>query len=241
MTFGEKLKQLRSDKNLTQPEVSEAMGIEQSYLSKLENDKSLPSNDVLNRILNVFDLKISDLVDGLAQGTKNQLTQIPDVAAYFNSRRHEIISNRKSWLLLSALLVSMGVAFIYAGERHLFFTDKVFQYMSRGVILEGESKELFQFPIRSVPQKMKLTHGGVGDFVAAVNARSDQIYLLSDSFRGNIFNVEVGGGSRTYTLTPSLITRIDPWQSKLVVFLGLLMGVFGLIGLGLERRLSSNK
>ena len=65
MKFGEKLRVLRNDKDLTQPELAEAMGIEQSYLSKLENDKSLPSNDVLNRILDVFDIEVGDLVNDL--------------------------------------------------------------------------------------------------------------------------------------------------------------------------------
>ena len=54
MNFGDKIRQLRTDKNLTQPELAAAMGIEQSYLSKLENGKSLPSNDMLQRILDVF-------------------------------------------------------------------------------------------------------------------------------------------------------------------------------------------
>ena len=62
MKFGHKIRQLRNDKNLTQPQLAESMGIEQSYLSKLENDKSMPSNDVLNRILDVFDIELGDLV-----------------------------------------------------------------------------------------------------------------------------------------------------------------------------------
>ena len=40
MTFGEKLRRLRNDKVHTQPELAELMGIEQSYLSKLQNDSS---------------------------------------------------------------------------------------------------------------------------------------------------------------------------------------------------------
>lgn len=44
MNFGEKLKRIRTEKNLTQPRFAEAIGIEQSYLSKLENDKSQPSD-----------------------------------------------------------------------------------------------------------------------------------------------------------------------------------------------------
>ncbi len=40
MRFGEKLKELRNEKEWTQPEMAEAIGIEQSYWSKLENGKS---------------------------------------------------------------------------------------------------------------------------------------------------------------------------------------------------------
>ena len=83
MDFGEKIRQLRNNKDLTQPEAAEAMGIEQSYLSKLENDKSLPSNDVLNRILDVFGLEIGDLVSDLSQGAKNQLRQSTHAARPF--------------------------------------------------------------------------------------------------------------------------------------------------------------
>ncbi len=67
MKFGEKLKELRNEKEWTQPDMGEAIGIEQSYWSKLENDKSLPSNDIFIRILEVFGLDIADLVDDLDQ------------------------------------------------------------------------------------------------------------------------------------------------------------------------------
>ncbi|MDQ2077737.1 helix-turn-helix domain-containing protein [Marinimicrobium sp. ABcell2] len=38
MTLGERLRQLRTEKSWTQPQAAETIGIEQSYLSKLEND-----------------------------------------------------------------------------------------------------------------------------------------------------------------------------------------------------------
>ena len=46
-------------------------------------------------------------------------------------------------------------------------------------------------------------------------------------------SLEVGGGSRTYYLQDD--TEIDPWQSKLIVFVGVLMTMFGLVGLFLEK------
>jgi hypothetical protein len=48
--------------------------------------------------------------------------------------------------------------------------------------------------------------------------------------------VPVKGGSRTYRLRRE--TEIDPWQNKAITFVGVLMLVFGTIGLVLERKLS---
>ena len=56
------------------------------------------------------------------------------------------------------------------------------------------------------------------------------------SYRGNIFNVPVTGGSRTYYLQND--TEIDPWQNKAITMFGILMLVFGVIGLVLEKKLS---
>ena len=45
MTLGEQLKRIRVNKGLSQPELAELSTIEQSYLSKLENDKKIFLND----------------------------------------------------------------------------------------------------------------------------------------------------------------------------------------------------
>ncbi len=236
MNFGDKLKQLRNDKGLTQPDLAAAMGIEQSYLSKLENGKSLPSNDVLNRILDVFGLDIGDLVDDLDQGARNQLRQIPDVASHFNQQKLELIGNRRRWLLLSSLLLAFGVAFIYAGYMHVFFSDTVYQYQSDGLVLDGEPKELFRNPRRFLPNGSDTK--AANQFLNSIKARTDEDYVMHSDFRGNVYNVKVSGGSRTYFLAGR--TKIDPWQSKIIAILGVIMAVFGLIGIFLERKLSRN-
>lgn len=234
MKFGEKLKQLRNDKDLTQPELAEIMGIEQSYLSKLENEKSLPSNDVLNRILDVFDIAVGDLVNDLDQGARNQLRQIPDVGDHFNRQKQLLIGNRRRWILASALLLSFGVALVYAGNVHLLFSNIVYQYKSHGVVFDGESKEIFFRPQLFIPEAAE--RDVAIEFLDSIKARIDEVYLLDREFHGNVFNVTVEGGSRTYFLEDD--TEIDPWQSKLVVFVGVLMTIFGLTGIFLERKLS---
>ena len=54
MTLGEYIKDARAQMQLSQPQLAEQIGIKQSYLSKLENDKSLPSNEVFRRLLNAL-------------------------------------------------------------------------------------------------------------------------------------------------------------------------------------------
>lgn len=234
MKLGQKLRQLRVDKQMTQPDLAEALGIEQSYLSKLENDKSLPSNDVLNRILDVFELDLAELIDALGQGPRNQLRHLPDVADYLRSQKRMIIGNRKRWLLSSSATLALGVALIYAGVAQMFFSTTVYQYMSHGVVREGEPKEIFRRPQMAVAELADhQARAAAGD---AIRARINEDFVLSSRFRGSIFNVKTDGGSRTYYLQSE--TEIDPWQNKGVTFLGVLLAILGLAGIALERKLS---
>lgn len=237
MDFGDKLKQLRNDRNLTQPEAAAAMGIEQSYLSKLENEKSLPSNDVLNRILDVFELEIGDLVSDLGQGARNQLRQLPDVADYFSRQKQLLLGNRQRWLVVSTLLLSVGIALVYAGNVHMFFSDVIYEYKSHGIVLAGESKEIFSNPGRYI--RTAASQEKQDEYIDSIRARTDEVYRRTENFQGNIFNVAVDGGSRTYYLEAE--TEVKPWQSKLVVFIGLLMAISGMTGIILDRTLSRSQ
>lgn len=234
MDFGDRLKGLRQEKSLTQPELAEVMGIEQSYLSKLENGKSLPSNDMLQRILDAFGLEVGELVDGLDQGVRNQLRRIPLVGDYLNRQKQLMIGNRRRWLLVSALLASFGAALIYAGNAHLFFPDVEYEYVSKGIVLEGESKELFEHPGVALPQ-------GVGReekdrIMNAIYARLDEDYVRTTGYRGTLYNVPVDGGSRTYSLQGE--RPLNNGRNKAIVFAGVLLLAFGTIGIVLEKKLS---
>src|SRR5579859_5108682 len=57
MSFEENLRTLRLARGLTQPLLAEKTGIEQSYLSKLENGRSHPSDEVLGRLAQALEVK----------------------------------------------------------------------------------------------------------------------------------------------------------------------------------------
>lgn len=54
MTFGEKLKTLRKNSNLTQKQLGELLGVAKSVVSYYEQGDRCPSQDVLIRMASIF-------------------------------------------------------------------------------------------------------------------------------------------------------------------------------------------
>ena len=231
MNLGDKLRQLRQNKGLTQPEVAEAIGIEQSYLSKLENGKYIPSADVFGRILEVFQLPVSDLVDDLDARDRNQLRQIPDVAGYYNRQKSIILGNRRRWLIGSMMLLAVGAALMYAGVTESIVGGVVYTYVSPGVVLDGEEPDVFQ-AVFSDGYRRNL---GIDD-VELLRARIDHHYIQTSQFRGTIFNLPVDGGSRTYRRESW--NTVDAWQNNVAAMIGVFLLVLGGTGIFLQKKLS---
>ena len=121
MLLGEKLRQLRDSKEWTQPEAADSIGIEQSYLSKLENDRSLPSLEVFRRLIDAYDVSVAEVMEDIDPSSIPQLSQITDVADYVNTQRQlrrEMIQKRTR---LQTITVAFGAGLIYAGLAELFF------------------------------------------------------------------------------------------------------------------------
>lgn len=62
MTFGEKIKKLRADNNLTQEQLAEMLFVTRTAVSKWETDKGLPGIDTLKLISSTFNLSLDELV-----------------------------------------------------------------------------------------------------------------------------------------------------------------------------------
>lgn len=60
--MGEALKLLRIFNQYTSVELADMLGLSQSYISELENNKKQPTLDVLDRYANVFKMKKSTLM-----------------------------------------------------------------------------------------------------------------------------------------------------------------------------------
>lgn len=63
MAFGEKMKQLRNEKGLTQQQLAEELNITKRTIINYEGGKSYPTTDALPRIASFFGVVVNDLMD----------------------------------------------------------------------------------------------------------------------------------------------------------------------------------
>ena len=235
MTLGEQLKKLRQERELSQPELSALVGIEQSYLSKLENDKSIPSNEIFQKILTSLAI---DLAEFLAMfdlsEAKHQLIQIPMIDAWFKQHKKVSVISQRRYLYICSFLIVVAITLFFTGASKLIFTERFYQYQSPGVVLKGEPKNIFyswrEFIDRSEKDHRKVQ---MAKNIEMAQRRDDIIYLSPQNL-GGLFTKEVDGGLREYHLDKEVIISqsINAWLQIIGV---LLLGT-GIMGFVLERR-----
>jgi len=75
-TIGQRIKQVRVSGRLTQARFAEKIGVDPSYISKLEKDKQEPSRQLLKAVSTLFSCDILWLTDGLESKKKQEVDQI---------------------------------------------------------------------------------------------------------------------------------------------------------------------
>ena len=234
-TLGQQLKQLRNNKKLSQPEFAQQVGIEQSYLSKLENDKSIPSNEIFRALLIALDLSIDEFMKPLTYShDKTRLMQIPDLELWFKSKAVKSSVAQRKIIYLAMFLISFGCALFYAGHKNYLFNERFYEYKSLGVIKNDEPLNIYthwsNYIIDSNREKRE-------EKTREMLARRVLSFKLMDEYIGESFVEEVEGGKRLYNVD-ELSRTIPHAGNSWFEFLGILAAVFGLAFALLEPRLT---
>lgn len=241
MNVGEKIRQLRTERNLTQPQLAESIGIEQSYLSKLENGKSVPSADIFQAILKAFAVDVATFLEGIDDRiVRSELRQIPEVANHLNAGVAERIHNIRRWLLGSAAACAVGLTLVVAGYKGLLYSNKMFTYSSMGATLINEPTNfysVFQELLEARARAKQITEEEryMLKFEFMKRVRQDQVF--SDFYRGEAFNLNVIDGTRRYELNK--VVEFVHGNNKRLMLLGSLLTFGGLFGFVVEARLRS--
>lgn len=92
MYFGEKLKRLRKEKNLSQIDLADKVGVTRSSIANYETGRNYPANDILTKFATLFNVSIDYLVDDNFNGIpKNHIPVLGIVKAGYNYLAEENI------------------------------------------------------------------------------------------------------------------------------------------------------
>ena len=240
MNFGEKLKQLRTDKNLTQPQLAEAIGIEQSYLSKLENDKSIPSAEIFQAILKALAVDVGTLLDNIDKKfIHSQLRQIPEVNNYLHASLVCEIHHFKKWLFGSATACVFGLSLIVGGYMGFIFSNVHYAYYSEGVVTNNEPADIFDHYHQIYTYQSRagiISEIEESKLIAEIEStRRRPEHLDQTTYQGEFFKRDVAGGFRQFSLRKT--DSIRRMENNLLMFVGTLLAFAGLFGFIVENRL----
>lgn len=178
MKFGDYLRQLRLQRGWTQPQAATRVGIEQSYLSKLETGKSIPSSEIYDKLVSAYDLAANDMLEILFPAELDRLREIDSLRPFMlaQSNRRRAIPRR--WLSAGLAGLALGGGFCGLSMIDRAHEIAAYTYMSDGVLTQGASLE------------------------AEPAARSEQTRFITQ-MRGPIFTESVGEGMRVWRLVGS--------------------------------------
>ena len=74
MAIGDRIKQLRTTKNMTQSDLSEIVGLTYIQIGRYEKGKSNPSSDVLQKLASALDTTTDFLMSGDTEQVQAQLS-----------------------------------------------------------------------------------------------------------------------------------------------------------------------
>lgn len=223
MKLGEKIKLLRSEMDLTQPELARKAGIEQSYLSKVENEKGSPSFDVINRIAMSLETSGMEIINSLNQSyIEDKLSHIPEVAAEYAVIRKKRESSLKKRYIASAFIIVLGFGLLVLGGNNILYPEFSHNYISEGVVLEGEAIDQFS---TSRISEIGETREEWKDRLKNNRDRNDRVYYSSYDTNVPSFIEKVAGGRRLYNYNGN--TEIKRIQNDVVLIFGIMFIMSG--------------
>lgn len=240
MNFGERLKQLRTGKGLTQPQFAQMAGIEQSYLSKLENDKSVPSAEMFGTIVAALGMDAATFLQDVDQDVlAATLRHIPQVTQFTSSEVAAQVHHTKRWLFGSAAAWLLGFAMMLAANDGIFFSNTMYKYSSPGVIRPGEAENVFSTYREVLANQLLaklITVEEMGKQSAEFVARRDRPVTVEwPENRGTVYYEPAENGRRRFELVNT--RHIEAKGNRILQYLGAIVLLSGFVGLFIEWRL----
>lgn len=195
MKFGDYLRNCRDKLEWTQPEAAAKIEIEQSYLSKLETGKSHPSEEIFNKLVEVYQINADDLYEKISSEELSKLKELKQVRDAILKRDKTQVTTTRGWLLVGFIMMMLGGTFLGIAiiPEH---SSVEYLYRSQGVLQSDEPLDqysLIEQQLHDSPQNQKLIAKQ-----RELLVRLDQMDEVSNQDKGNAFVKSTFKGRRLF-------------------------------------------
>lgn len=207
MRFGDYLRQERAERGWTQPQAAARARIEQSYLSKLENNKSIPSSDIYARLVEAYGIDAEEMAGVLFPAELDRLREIDALRELLLQRSRADIETPRRILITGLVALIVGGGFLGFSQLEPARMVTQYTYQSTGVIAAND------------PADTAIPPSAPGE--------DEQTKFLTQ-LRGPTFTEEVPGGRRVWNLAGSdEVLRAPPFRWALIPGIALIIGGLG--------------
>lgn len=223
MRFGDLLRAKRKARGWTQPQASERIDIEQSYLSKLESGKSVPSSEVFQRLAATYQLDLGALPTTLFPAELDRLRDVEAVRDLVRLRQERSRAARHRWLVGGLVNLTLGGAMVGLSQLSAGGTTHRFVYQSQGVVHADEPRSVFD-ALDGPPPEGAAARAAWG----ALLERREERTRWVERYRGPEFVESVADGKRVWRLFGGEERpRLSPYRLALVPGIGLIFAGLG--------------
>lgn len=110
LATGKFIAQKRKEKNLTQAQLAEKLGISNKTISKWETGKCMPDYSIIEILCKELDITIAELMDG-EEAEENSVRVYDDEQIMALLRRTQVLEQQKV-ILYGIVLIVMGIALL---------------------------------------------------------------------------------------------------------------------------------
>ncbi|MDE5631159.1 MAG: helix-turn-helix transcriptional regulator [Bacilli bacterium] len=122
--IGKFIAELRKEKNITQEELADILGVNVRSVSRWENGKTMPDLSLLPMLAKELNIEVSELLNGRRM-TKEELVELKDtIERLIEYGQNEIIDKSKIWQL--NLKIGWCILFLAILNNYLHFLGIIF-------------------------------------------------------------------------------------------------------------------
>ena len=130
--IGKFIAELRKEKNLTQEQLAEVLGVNVKSISRWENGKTMPDLSMLPTLAKELNVEVSELLNGRKM-TKEELIELKDaIERLIEYSQNEIIDKSKIWqfnLKIGWCILVLAILNNYVHFLEVIFTPNVADFV----------------------------------------------------------------------------------------------------------------